>query len=892
MRFSAGETFDRYVIEALLGEGGMGEVYRAADTRLRRKVALKVLGRSDSESSETWGRAVARMLREARAAAALGHANVVAIYDVGEHEGTPFIAMELIEGKSLRALVGEPEVPLSTRLRILLDVARALGAAHHKGLVHRDVKPENVMLRDDGAVKVLDFGIARQVRIGVDPMASTASGSISTLTGEGTFVGTPAYMAPEQVRGEELDARVDQFAWGILAYELIAGRLPFRADRGAMSLIASILSDAPAPLSGVPEALEAIVSRALEKAPEDRFASMDELALELAAVMTGEAQRAPTTGRKKGLPASARSGKASSMRPGPRGRSVGKWALGALGLVLVAGGALFVGLHRKAAPPLLPAQVQPAAPVPTAVTDLPLPRSSSPEALLAYREGMQAIRDAAWDTAMAAFDRARKADPSLAAAHMRFALIAMDHSERIAAREAFRKALSHRGSLSERDQAFLEALEPLIQRDPPDHVQVASRLKALEARYPGDAELIFWQYWSSRTNVNEEATAGEFLALAERCVAIDPSYADCWQAKEMSLLVLGRRDEALLAIERCLAVSGGAVDCLRDLADIHDMSGQCEAMEATARRWVATEPNSGRPYEKLARALYAQGASGAAVRSATEQAARRFRTAGMAFAADMLEISTMAGLGDLAGADRREGELFAQLSEALPSYGEMSFFVFRAQLREELGRIEEAAELADAFLARRAILPKLPREAIRVDGTVYMLAAKRRAGQISRAEFDKARSDWIALVEGEHPEDRPLAWQMAYAAPASTPEEAKEALDALPHFGLAPEPLHPRRAALWNARLGKLYLLAGDPRAALPHLRRGSQECIHVDFPFGHLHTKARLGMALEATGDKAGACSAYQSVLLRWGETKASVTAKEVARRAKALGCEVKGGS
>ncbi|UQA60871.1 protein kinase domain-containing protein [Polyangium aurulentum] len=886
MRFSAGETFDRYVIEALLGEGGMGEVYRAADTRLRRKVALKVMRRSASEGAETWGRAVARMQREARAAAGIGHSGIVAVYDVGEHEGTPFIAMELVEGKPLRSVCGNADVPLSTRLRILLDVARALAAAHQKGLVHRDIKPENVMLRGDGAVKVLDFGIARQVRTGADPMASTVEGSISTLTGEGAFVGTPAYMAPEQVRGEPIDARADQFAWGILAYELISGRLPFRTEGGGMRLIASILSDTPAPLDGVPEVVESIVLRALEKAPEDRFGSMAEVAEQLAAVVTGEAQKTPTTRRKKAQSGSMRPGRARSSRPPPPRRAGAKWALGAVLLVLLAGG-LWRGLRHRAAPPL-PAATEAAAPRPTAVTDLPLPHSDKPEALLAYREGMQAIRDASWDTARAAFDRARKADPSLAAAHMRSALIGVLH-DRAVSREAYRKAVSLRVSLSERDQAFLDAIEPFIQRDPPDRATLVSRMKALSTRYPGDAEIVFWQAWTDQMGGFESDDAAALLDMAERCLAIDPKYADCWQTKEMALITLGRTDEALVAIDRCLEISAGAVDCLRDRALIQDALGQCDAMEATARRWVATDPGSGKPYAMLARSLYAQGASAAAVRGAIDQASRRFRANGLIFEAERTEILTMAALGDLAAAYRRADEAAAQGSEALPPDEEMLFFLARAQLREELGRIDEAVQIADAFLARHAVMPKLDHDNLWTDATVYMLAVKRRAGRLSQDEFEKARADWIASVQQG---SRPLAWEAAYGVPASTPEEAKEALDARAQLAPSIDLRHYRKAIAMRSLMGKLHLLAGDPTAALPLLQASARACVHPDFPLGHLHNKARLGMALEATGDKAGACGAYQSVLFRWGEAKASVTAKEVTRRAKALGCDVKGGS
>jgi serine/threonine protein kinase len=285
-----GDTFERYTIEAPLGQGGMGCVYRAHDARLGRRVALKVIsdgqrdGQADAEAN-------ARLLREARAAAALDHPNAVAIFDVGEYEGTPFIVMELVSGRTLRSTVGDTSVPAATCVAELADVARALAVAHKRGLVHRDIKPENVMVREDGVVKVLDFGIARR-QGSIDPH-ETETPALPTLTIEGVKLGTPVYMAPEQIRGDALDGRTDQFAWGVVAYELLAGRLPWRGSGDAMAVMASVLTDrvdrAPLDQAEVPRAVQDVVLRALEKRPDDRFPSMNDVAQALdAAVREGD----------------------------------------------------------------------------------------------------------------------------------------------------------------------------------------------------------------------------------------------------------------------------------------------------------------------------------------------------------------------------------------------------------------------------------------------------------------------------------------------------------------------------------------------------------------------------------------------------------------------------
>jgi serine/threonine-protein kinase len=279
-----GDTFERYTIEALIGQGGMGCVYRAYDPRLDRRVALKVISQGLAPAT-----ANARLLREARAAAALDHPNAVAIFDVGEIDGAPYIVMELVEGHTLRRAPGDALPSVTTRVGQLADIARALAAAHERDLVHRDIKPENVMVRDDGMVKVLDFGIARRTGGTVDPRSDTA---LPTITVEGVRLGTPVYMAPEQIRGDELDGRADQFAWGVLAYELLAGELPWRGAGDALAVMASALTDPVDPLaleqSGVSPAITRVVLRALEKRPEDRFASMDELGKALESARRGE----------------------------------------------------------------------------------------------------------------------------------------------------------------------------------------------------------------------------------------------------------------------------------------------------------------------------------------------------------------------------------------------------------------------------------------------------------------------------------------------------------------------------------------------------------------------------------------------------------------------------
>jgi uncharacterized protein (TIGR02265 family) len=267
-----GGAFDRFQIESLLGQGGMGRVFCAFDTRLHRRVALKVL-LVDAEGIAR-EEAVERIFREARTAAALEHPNKVSVYDIGQVGDVAYIAMEFISGATLRAYVGAPG-GWRRKLKWLLDAASALDAAHELGIIHRDVKPENVMVRDDGIVKVLDFGIAR--REGAPPsMVSPTSPTV--MPGQSLVIGTPAYMAPEQFAGRAIDGRADQFAWGVMAYELFTGAPPWVMQKGTMSMISSVLTDIPEPLRArvpdLPRPLDEAVLRTLGKVPSDRFPRM------------------------------------------------------------------------------------------------------------------------------------------------------------------------------------------------------------------------------------------------------------------------------------------------------------------------------------------------------------------------------------------------------------------------------------------------------------------------------------------------------------------------------------------------------------------------------------------------------------------------------------------
>src|SRR5438132_8030294 len=267
---------ERYRVERELGRGGMGRVFAARDEKLGRDVALKVLavGKGDEET-------LRRFEQEARAAALLEHPNIVAVYDIGQHENGPYIISELLRGETLRDRMAGKPLRVEDALDYATQIAMGLTAAHDKGVIHRDLKPENLFITRDGRLKILDFGIAKLVTQPGRP----------TLTKSGTIMGTVGYMAPEQVRGGDVDVRSDIFSFGSVLHEMLSGTQPF-ARESTMETGAAILNDSPSGLPDqVPDKVSVIVQRCLQKRREDRYQSAQELAADLARIAAGQTAR-------------------------------------------------------------------------------------------------------------------------------------------------------------------------------------------------------------------------------------------------------------------------------------------------------------------------------------------------------------------------------------------------------------------------------------------------------------------------------------------------------------------------------------------------------------------------------------------------------------------------
>ncbi len=434
----------QFRILSQLGKGGMGVVYRARDEALRRDVALKLLPLSMAHDEMRRE----RFLREARAAAAVTHPNIAAVYAVGVADGRHYIAMELVEGTTLRAHFAGGPLAIAEALRIGKAIGRGLSRAHERGIIHRDLKPDNVMIDRDGEPKILDFGLAKLFEP-EEPSARPVDKTepLPLPTESGVVLGTRGYMAPEQLLAGDVDARCDVFAFGVCLYEMLIGVRPFEA-RSAYELVVAI--ETPPSLRArraeVPAELEAIVQRCLAKAPDDRYASAREVVEAL--------ERVGPPREEMKLPSRRRS------------------YLAIAALVLAIGTGLAWKMRREpAAAAITPAPIAASANAGQAITDAPAPPSHDREASAAYASALRHVHDASRALAAEDFRRAATIDPALAAAHVRVVLYGGAWSTLAELREHYAAASHQRGALDPRDRLLLRLAESYVADAPtPDQI--------------------------------------------------------------------------------------------------------------------------------------------------------------------------------------------------------------------------------------------------------------------------------------------------------------------------------------------------------------------------------------------------------------------------------------
>jgi serine/threonine-protein kinase len=880
-----GSRLDRYVIDSLLGEGGMGAVYRALDERLGRRVALKVVRADAGRGSEGSTNATARLVREARAAAALSHPGIVAVYDVGEHDGTPYIAMELVAGRPLRSFVGDASVGVGTRTRWLLEVARALGAAHRAGLVHRDVKPDNVLVRDDGRVVVLDFGIARPVRGAIDPSAPTQSPALATLTAEGVAVGTPAYMAPEQIRGEPVDGRTDQFAWAVVAHELLTGRAPWRSAGDALALAASILTDEPAPLevAGLDATFADAVRRALAKDPGARFASMEEL-VAAADPDAGEVDEAPPRAP-SGLSSVARTetpvagATADAPRPSSRRLALVGGLIAALGLGALAATRLAAPPASPAAPTASASVATPSSAAPLPMLAVPPPVHAKPEALALYAEARKKQHEASWTAAHNLLEQAVAKDADFAEARFQLSLAQAQVAAVVLpeARASYRRALELRDRMSARDRELCLAFEPLFGRDPADGLATVDRLEELSRARPGDAEVHVLASIAGSQLGRPDVVAPH----AERAAAIDPDYGDAWQLVAHARAASGRFAEAEEAVEHCRRVAPGTADCVVEALAFHEFLGRCDAAERDAKAIVDLSSRYGPGHGARPWFFLAAGKPREAVRLAFEEGWRAMGPE-LRFVEAYERPMWALAEGDFDAAEQLARDGWKKAADDRTEGVHAAFALAIALAAIESGRPERALAAIDDYRARRDLLTSMGNAL--ADPALAFVATRRDAGRATAREIEEERERfrkrWSASLAGTPT----LAFAVIDGQGVATRAEAEAAL------ARAPSPLAPHEllvlptSAAW---IGKLFELTGDDARALEWDSIVTRMCGRLRTPLLALPTHLRVGEIHARRGEKDLACKELGFVLDRWGRAKPrSVTAERARAAAKKAGC------
>jgi serine/threonine-protein kinase len=893
-----GDIVGPYEIRGFVGQGGMGRVYRAFDPRLERTVALKVIQppesatglrttpegrkkagvaatRPESDPAAVVADFSARLLREARAVASLSHPNVVAIFDVGETDGRLYLAMEYVVGSSLRSLVGNFELPLGRRVRWLVDVARALEAAHRAGIIHRDIKPENVMVRVDGVVKVLDFGIARRtVRRSADDGAS-----IDTLTGQGTIAGTPDYMSPEQLKGGTVDARCDQFAWAIMAYELVTGGRPWTDTGDILRVAANILTEPPPPIRSnmpdVPSVVEETILRALAKDPTKRFPTMADVAEALepfASLATGSDRvrvsprapddpaylpttRVPTT-LAVGTTSPTKNSRAASTTTSRA------FSLAAPLLLLGAmGAAVYVVRSRP--------HVDPVPPNPIAST--PRPLSNVPQAETAYKEALELWHDGASSKAEKAFERAVDLDPTFSAAHLELALYHAKENDPQAAQSSFQNAYVHRHMLVPRDERLLEASEPFIRLNP-DLEEWETRMTAAVFQYPRDPELQYYLGRSRAQQGHHQAAKSAFAAA----VQLDPAFVPALAAMAKESMLLGGVADAIAATDRCVERAPVAPMCVETRYELFFANGECGRARDEATRWGALDPQSPRPFSALARTLVADGSPRPSVE---EVLSRRWslESSDAKKRSELWDRALLAVLdGDLARAEELARDFDAALPHTADAYDHAEPARLRIALLTELDNPKEAAKAAHAYLDRMAAWSSYP---FAPDPSIAFQEPLYRAGEIGKPELDAKRQEWLArealrTTEGGTAREPWSTWAIVYGNFSETRDEAATAL------AHAPSEPPPTGSLLVDFALGKVMALTGRSSEARPHLQRVVGSCARFDAALVIANARLYLADAQAAAGETALAKATYQKVIDTWPKGSASRTARRAAER------------
>ena len=907
-----GKRVGHFDVRGKLGAGGMGVVYRADDSRLGRSVALKLLSADVVGDEERR----LRFLREARAAAALSHPHIAQVFDIGQHEGAVWIAMELCSGGSLRERLRGGALPVDEALQISEQVADALVAAQAAGVVHRDLKPDNVMFDAGGRAKVLDFGLAR-IDGSEDDGAAVDDETVEGFeTQQGRILGTPGYMAPEQATGQRVDGRADQFAVGVILHELLSGARPFKG-RSSMEVIIATTRDQHPPLLDhkvdVKPEVQAIIDTCLQKQPDRRYPTAKAL---LEAIQA--ARSAPKSGAAEAVDGAVDVGADTELdlaMPTPATLPVAvaaesgsgrRWALA------VGGVAALVGLGLWAAVPGGPverddrenpensaskdkdetkneteSETEDAAPMWPGWP--PPPTHGKPEALRLYRTAVADMRAGQFKRFDAMF-KAHELDKSLGAAAMLTALTLHGIGQIDDARIAYNHAWDARDRMHPWRRAVVEAFEPTFRRAPADSATTLKWLQKVVQRYPDFAMAHFALAMTAGT-VHDLPLMRQSLATTLR---LDPGYHNARGSMVWLLAAIGELDKALVEASKCREVAPQAAECWVVAMDIHAEQGRCAEVETLARKLMVVDPQmrSGPAY--LANALASKAGSIAAVKMMSDRLLRLLETEGLPPRVTAMQHHRIALLqGDFDAAIAAMKPVIKPQGSVTQRTEAFGPFVRIAWAQQEAGRQEEAVQLARRFFAAAPALspdPKFEATGFDADPIPRMLHVLARAGAIDNATWHRRMKAWHdeAVKGGATEESQRFLWPFGWAKAVASPAEATLAVAALDARAKGDAAL-PKYfdGSLASADVGRTFLEAGRLDEAERWLTRAVGECLAYYHPIKAIRARFDLGRLYERRGRKSEACAMYQRVIARWGKARPrSVTTEAARARTRALRC------
>jgi len=882
----------KYELREVLGVGGMSVVY-AATHRNGHAVAIKMLHDELARDAATrrW------FLREAYLANQVNHAGAVRVLDDDQTEdGAAYLVIERLFGETVHALWERAERKLPARDVAVLayEVLDVLGAAHARRIVHRDVKPENLFVTDEGRVKILDFGIAHPMPV-VGEIASIATFRLA---------GTPAFMAPEQARGEDVRAETDIWAVGATMFALIAGEY-VHANAPATELLLRA-GNRPARRVGdvareVPMAIADVIDRALAFEPEKRFATASAMRTALGEAFaesfdeTIDVARHGPLGVLTPLRRRDSAGMGRSARPvaggvhslatqpaqpttDPRGmtrtRSVGetveadqparprvrKWWRSVAGAVVITGAAAatIVTLRSRDRPKAAPTNVY---------------EGISDDARLHYRAGLEAWHDAR-RSAQDEFARAVELAPTFGAAHLGAAMFRVWPS--VEERKHFMDAIRYRSTMTETDQALLDAYEPSI-RVPEDAAETKRRLEPLVERYPHD----FRFHVALAATLEKLNDGAGMIRIADAALRDDPTEGAIWNLRAVGYDMLDDVEGARASWASCIARARMPTWCMMLLATLESNEGNCARVEELAQTLANTGDRSARTF-----ALFAQGTFGVSNNVVTLRALleRGWRMTEPSLAA-IEQVQQRFALDVLASdfeAAKRDLHEMAERSDDGAS--DPIVALLRISLHRELGEWEQAAAVARSLAVGQRAVEKTTQ----IDPEIEAAIGLYLTHEISREEYSRRRAAWLAAdplhLRGQYVASTYL-WISGYARVVDSTEAAQEAIAVLPAYLPLPEPMF--RNVTRDDAIGWVYYLAADDSRARPFLRRGATSCMATVYPIEHTEAMLHYAMLLERSGEPREACAQYSRVLARWGGEKRSRTAADARRRSRELRCD-----